>query len=121
MFNGLGDSIWSGSKNQAAAWKWVKFLASPACQDIVGNAGVVFRAIPSGTDAAEAAFKAKGVDVSAFTQQVKDDPSFLFPLTDHGAAISQMMLPAMDGVMNYSADSLSDANDQVNSLFLFSE
>ena len=123
MFNGLGDSIWSGSQNQAAAWKWVKFLASPACQDIVGNAAVVFPAIPSGTNAAEAAFNAKGIDVSAFTQQVKDKTTFLFPLTDHGAAISQIMLPAMDSVMNYSADpdSLSDANDQVNSLFLFSE
>jgi multiple sugar transport system substrate-binding protein len=89
----------------------------------VGKAGVVFPAIPSGTDAAEAAFKGKGVDVSAFTQQVKDNTTFLFPLTDHAAAISQIMLPAMDSVMNYSADpdSLSDANDQVNSLFLFSE
>ena len=35
------------SKNQAAAWKWVKYLASAECQDIVGEAGVVFPAIPS--------------------------------------------------------------------------
>jgi multiple sugar transport system substrate-binding protein len=119
MFNGLADSIWIGSKNQAAAAKWVEFLGSADCQDIVGKAGVVFPAIPSGTEAAEAAFKAKGIDVSAFTQQVEDKTTFLFPLTDHGAAISQIMLPAMDSVMNFSAEpsSLSDANEQVNALF----
>jgi multiple sugar transport system substrate-binding protein len=119
MFNGLGDSIWIGSKNQAAAGKWVEYLASPACQDIVGKSAIVFPAIPSGTEAAEAAFKAKGIDVSAFTQQVNDKTTFLFPLTDNGAAISQIMKPAMDNVMNFSADpsSLTDANDQVNALF----
>ena len=70
-------------------------------------------------ETAEAAFKAKGIDVSAFTQQVNDKTTFLFPLTDNGAAISQIMKPAMDNVMNFSTDpsSLTDANDQVNALF----
>jgi multiple sugar transport system substrate-binding protein len=119
MFNGLADSIWSGSKNQAAAWKWVKYLASPECQDTVGKAGVVFPAIPSGTEAAKAAFAAKGIDVSAFTTQVDDKTTFLFPITDHAAAIQQIMKPAMDNVLNGSADvsSLTEANDQVNALF----
>ena len=48
MFNGLADSIWVGSQNQDAAWEWVKFLGSAECQNIVGAAGVVFPAIPSG-------------------------------------------------------------------------
>ena len=66
-----------------------------------------------------AAFKAKGIDVTPFTEQVKDRTTFLFPLTENGAAISQIMTPAMDNVMNFSADlsSLTDANDQVNALF----
>ena len=46
MYNGLADSIWAGSKNRPAAVKWVEFLGSPACQDIVGEKGVVFPAIP---------------------------------------------------------------------------
>lgn len=37
MFNGLADSIWSGSENQDEAWEWVKFLGSPDCQSIVGE------------------------------------------------------------------------------------
>jgi multiple sugar transport system substrate-binding protein len=50
MYNGLADSVWVGSKNKATAIKWVEFLGSAACQDIVGKAGAVFPAIPSGTD-----------------------------------------------------------------------
>lgn len=119
MFNGLADSIWTGSKNQAAAWKWVKFLGSSECQDIVGESAVVFPAIPSGTAKAEAAFEAKGIDVTPFTVQVEDKTTFLFPITDNAAAIQQIMKPAMDNVMNFSAEpsSLTDANDQVNALF----
>ena len=48
MYNGLADSIWVGSKNKPAAAKWVEFLGSPDCQNIVGEKGVVFPAIPSG-------------------------------------------------------------------------
>ncbi|HEX5690022.1 MAG TPA: sugar ABC transporter substrate-binding protein, partial [Roseiflexaceae bacterium] len=42
MFNGLADSIWTGSKHQAEAWEWVKFASSKTCEDIVGKSGVVF-------------------------------------------------------------------------------
>ena len=49
IFNGLADSIWSGSKNKNAAAKWVEYLASPACLDVLGQQGVVFPAIASGT------------------------------------------------------------------------
>ncbi len=119
MYNGLADSIWVGSKNKPAAAKWVEFLGSPDCQNIVGEKGVVFPAIPSGTDKAEAAFKAKGVDVTAFLVNVKDKTTFLFPITDHASQIDGIMHPAMDDVMSGKAPvtSLTDANNQVNQLF----
>ena len=85
MYNGLGDSIWVGSNNKAAAAKWVEFLGSAECQDIVGEAGAVFPAIPSGTDKAEAAFKAKGVDVTAFLVHVEDEDDL--PVPDHRQCI----------------------------------
>jgi ABC-type glycerol-3-phosphate transport system substrate-binding protein len=34
MFNGLADSIWVGTQHPEEAWQWVKFLASPECQNI---------------------------------------------------------------------------------------
>ena len=120
MYNGLADSVWTGSKNKPAAIKWVEYLGSAACQDIVGKAGVVFPAVPSGTDAAEAAFKAKGIDVSSFTVQVKDGTTFLFPITDHASQITNIMQPAVDAVFTgkAKADSLTAANEQVNQLFV---
>ena len=119
MFNGLADSIWAGSKNKDAAAKWVEYLGSSACQDVVGKAGVVFPAIPSGAAAAEAAFQARGIDVTPFTEQVADGTTFLFPISDNAAKIAGIMTPAVDAVMEGKADpsSLTGANDQVNALF----
>ncbi|HKU34027.1 MAG TPA: sugar ABC transporter substrate-binding protein, partial [Paenarthrobacter sp.] len=65
MFNGLADSVWAGSKNPAASVKWVEYLGSTACQDVVASKAVVFPAITSSSDKAAEAFKAKGTDVSA--------------------------------------------------------
>ncbi len=119
MFNGLADSIFAGTKHKAAAVKWVEFLGSPECQDLVGAAGVVFPAIPTGVEAAQTAFKSKGVDVQAFTTQVDDKTTFLFPITDFAADVNAIMQPAMDDVMSGKkpVSSLTDANDQVNALF----
>ena len=119
MFNGLGDSVWVGSKVKAAAVKWVEYAASAACEDTVGGKGIVFPALDSGVQKATAAFKSKGVDVTPFTTQVKDGTTFLFPITDHAAEITAIMQPAMDAVMAFKAEpsSLTAANDQVNALF----
>jgi multiple sugar transport system substrate-binding protein len=119
MFNGLADSVWAGTKKPAAAVKFAEYLGSAACQDVVASKAVVFPAIKSSSDKAEAAFKAKGVDVTPFTQQVKEDTTFLFPIADKAAKVDGIMKPAMDAVVSgkQPASSLSQANDQVNSLF----
>ena len=120
MYNGLADSIWTGSKNKAAAAKWVEYLGSAACQDVVGKSGIVFPAIPSGTDAASAAFKAKGIDVeSSFLVHVKDGTTFLFPITDNASQVTNIMTPAVDAVLTGKspASSLTAANEQVNAIF----
>ncbi len=120
MYNGLADSVWVGSKNQPAAIKWVEYLGSAAAQDIVGASGVVFPAIPSGTDAAGKAFGAKNIDVnSSFLVHIKDSTTFLFPITDHASQVTGIMNPAVDAVFTgkAKADSLTAANTQVNALF----
>jgi len=119
MFNGLADSIYAGTKNPAASVKWVEYLASSACQDVVASKGVVFPAIKSSTDKAAAAFKAKGVDVTPFTQQVEDGTTFLFPIADKAAKVDGIMNPAMDAVVSGKApaSSLTQANEKVNALF----
>lgn len=120
MFNGLADSIWSGSQNKEAAWKWVKFLGSSACQTLVGQTGVVFPARPEGVSAAIAAHGAKGLDVSAFTDLATPETTFAFPMTDYGAEVSVLIKTALDKIMlgaGEPAALLQTANDEINDLF----
>jgi multiple sugar transport system substrate-binding protein len=121
MFNGLADSIWVGSKHQEEAWKWVKFLASPQAQKIVGGYGVVFPAVPEATEIAKTRMAAKGVDVSAFVQEATDPKAtFLFPITDHASDINRIMKAAFDAVYLNGADAASTfkaASKEVNDLF----
>jgi len=86
----------------------------------VGASGVVFPAIPSGTDAAGTAFGAKNIDVnSSFLVHIKDGTTFLFPITDHASQVTGIIQPAVDAVFTgkAKADSLTAANTQVNALF----
>jgi multiple sugar transport system substrate-binding protein len=119
MFNGLADNISVTTKNPDASWEWVKYLGSAACQDVVGDSAVVFPAISTSTDKAVAAFEAKGVDVTAFTQHVENGTTVLYPITDHKSDVNSVMGPVMEAIMSGSAgtDSLVNANEQVNTLF----
>ncbi|WP_245601865.1 ABC transporter substrate-binding protein [Hamadaea tsunoensis] len=119
MYNGLSDAINASTSHKDAAWKWVKYLASADCQNVVGQTGVVFPAIPQATDKAQAAFQAKGVDVDAFLVHVKDHTTFLFPITDNAADVNTIMTTEMDAILSgkKAASDLKQANDQVNALF----
>jgi multiple sugar transport system substrate-binding protein len=121
MFNGLADSIWSGSKNQDQAWQLVKYLSSPACESEVGKAGVVFPAIKAGVDNALATYKSRNIDVSAFTGIATEPGStFLFPITDNASKIVDIMNTSMDKIrlgQAKAAVELKSANDQINKLF----
>ena len=121
MFNGLADSIWVGTDNQDAAWEWVKFLGSPACQEVVGAYAVVFPAVPSGVDVAEAAYEENGVDVEAFTDLTEiEGATFLFPVTDYASQISEIMTSTMQSILLGQTDpetALPEANEEINDLF----
>ncbi len=120
MFNGLADSIWSGSKNPDQAWKWVQYLGTSECQTIIGNAAVVFPARPEAVDAAVAAHKTNGMDVNAFKMLATPETTFPFPIADHGNEVSSVLNAAMDKVMlgdGNTAETFKAANDEVNALF----
>jgi multiple sugar transport system substrate-binding protein len=121
MFNGLADSIWVGSKHQKEAWQWLKYMGTAACQDVVGEFGVVFPAIPSAVKKALASYKSKGLDVSAFTKEaLAPGTTFLFPITDNAAAIGDIMGVAVDKIFlgeAQAADVLKEANTKVNATF----
>jgi multiple sugar transport system substrate-binding protein len=121
VINGLADSIWVGSKHQEEAWKWVKFLASPEAQKIVGGYGVVFPAI---ADAAEISMKRmaeKGADVSAFVDEAKQpDGTFFLPISEHASDVVRILRANFDAIFLEGADvmvTLKAANKEVNALF----
>ncbi|MGW4637090.1 ABC transporter substrate-binding protein [Sphaerisporangium sp. NPDC004334] len=119
LFNGLADNISATTKDPGAAWAWVKFLASPACQtDIVADHGVIFPAIKDATTRAEKAFAKQGIDVHPFTMHVEQGTTHLAPIADHWADISAIMTETMDSIFSFKAsvDSLDQANEKVNAL-----
>ncbi|MCT7353473.1 sugar ABC transporter substrate-binding protein [Streptomyces sp. 15-116A] len=118
MMNGLADSITKNARNKPGAVKWVEYLASDKCQRIVGRYGIVFPATPKGTEAAVAAYRKKGIDVTAFTRPVVDREhftTFSFPVTTYAADVFALMRPAMQDVYGGApASELDRTNDQIN-------
>ena len=119
MTNSLADSIAAGSPNKGAAWKWVRYLASPECQSAVAQGGVVVPAIASVVPAAEAAIGTQGLDITPFTRHLREGTAFPFPAAQNAADIDTIMESATERVMGGSADvsSLTAANEEVNALF----
>lgn len=121
MFNGLADSIWSGTEHPEEAWEWVKYASSAECEAIVGTYGVVFPATEEGVENALAVYDERGLDVSAFTDQaLEEGGTFLFPVTDNASEIADIMSEALDAIYLGQAraeDVLPDANARVNATF----
>lgn len=120
-FNGLADVVHSGTRHPEAAWKWVKFLGSAACQDIVADSAVVFPAVASSSERALKAYQGKGWDVKVFVEEAEAaDGTFLLPVSDHGDEINQIVGSALEEVWLGRKDAqaaLTAANQQVNALF----
>ena len=121
MINGLADSITVGSKHKDEAWQWVKFLGSEEAQKIVGTFGVVFPAYQAGVNNALAAYKVKGLNVTAFTDEsLTKGQTFLYPVVDNGVKVQEIMVAAFDKVFTYKAtpkDAFTAANKQILALF----
>ncbi|ACQ81064.1 extracellular solute-binding protein family 1 [Beutenbergia cavernae DSM 12333] len=119
VFNGLSDAIWSGTPNPDEAWRWVSYLGSPDCQDVMADSGRIFPAIRTSTDTAIEVFEGLGIDAEAFAVHVDDGTTVPTQISDRFAQIDTIMLPALDSVMAFDAepDTLVGANDRVNALF----
>ena len=111
MFNGLADSITTSSENPDEAWEWVKYMATPACQEVVGEGAVVFPAIPSAAKIAQDAHAANGVNVEAFTVHVDEGTTFLFPINDSASRVEDAVGPVMESILRGEADAASALAD----------
>jgi multiple sugar transport system substrate-binding protein len=119
MLNGVADSIWAGSQVKEEAWKWVKYLASPACQSVVAATGVVFPSIQGMAERVVELHRAKNVDASAFLTMAREQ-TFLSPVADNAAQIEELMKGAIESVLlgrRAAGPALKEANDKANRLF----
>lgn len=119
MFNGLADSITVDTEHPEEAWAWVSYLASPECQGTVGEFGVVFPAIDSATELAEATYGERGIDVSAFTTYLDTETTFLFPVTDNYDQVNAAMAPAVEEIFLGRAEAgprLEEAQAEVETI-----
>ncbi|MFI7311928.1 ABC transporter substrate-binding protein [Streptomyces hygroscopicus] len=118
--NGSSDAIWAGTKHKEQAWKWVKFLASPECQNLVAQRGIVFPALKTATRKALAVHRARGEDVHVFTDAAAaKDGTFLLPVTENGTEISPIVQDAIQSAILGEASpeaALKSANDKANDL-----
>ena len=116
MFNGLADSIWTGSRHREQAWQWVKYLGSSACQQVVADHGVVFPAIKGMTERTLESHRRKGIDSSAFFTMAQSK-TFLAPIADHSAEVDHVIRVALETIWIGTPDPaavMREANARVN-------
>ncbi|NAZ86370.1 ABC transporter substrate-binding protein [Kineococcus indalonis] len=119
MQNSLADSIFTSSPRKGAAWKWVQYLASADCQEVVARSGVVMPALASTVETSQAALSETGLDITAYTDQIREGTTFPFPAVLNSAEIQSTMTSAMDNVLAFNAEpsSLTQVNAEIDALF----
>lgn len=117
--NGLADSVTRFSDNPEGAAKWVAFMAGEECQNMIGEAGVVFPARASGTQKSIEVRRKAGLDVTPFTQHIADGTTQLQPVVQNAADLTALTVPEFDAqyIGSRKASDLTELNDQLNKLF----
>ncbi|MDX3072662.1 ABC transporter substrate-binding protein [Streptomyces sp. NPDC088354] len=96
MSNSNGNNIWAGTKNPDLAWKWVSYMGSEACQSKASLTGTFFPSIPASMDASAKALSAQGVDLTVFTDMLKNKVLYPSPVYGNGAAVQDAMNPLFE-------------------------
>lgn len=118
--NGLADSVVKSSDNPEAAAKWVAYMATEQCQQLVAEAGVVFPARRDATETAAKVYASQGLDPTAFTAPVEEGNTFYLPVTDHGADVVALINPALENLWanRAPASTLVRTNQAINDVFV---
>lgn len=118
FINDLSDAIWAGTSHPQQAWKWVQFLASSSCQDLVAAKGVIFPALTEATKKAEAARTAEGQNIAPFVQEAQAaGGTVTYPISSHESEISTEVQSQLDAVwlgQSSAASALATAQTAVS-------
>lgn len=104
LSNSNGNNIWAGTKNPDLAWKWVSYMGSPECQTLAGKSGTFFPSIPASMDASAKAMAAQGVDLSVFTNQLKNGDLYPATVYGNGAALQSAETPLFEAYFSHERD-----------------
>lgn len=118
MRNGLGHSLWSGSRNAHEAWLWLRHLGSRACQARVAEGGVVYPAVRGLAEVALAAQRRLGVDAQVFLDAARG-LTFAPPMVGRAAEVTDLVAATLDRVLAgraRAADALPPMAQQVRRL-----
>jgi multiple sugar transport system substrate-binding protein len=97
VYNGLTDAVYAHTQHPQQAWELEKWLASADSEKIVADSGTVWPGIPSLTGGFSAAWKQKGIDVSAFETETQGH-TIGYPLTTSGSAFNTVVLKDLNQV-----------------------
>jgi len=106
LSNSNGNNIWAGTKNADLAWKWVSYMGSEACQTKASQTGTFFPSIPASMDSSAKALAKNGVDLSVFTDMMKNKVLYPSPVFHNGAALQDGLEPLFQA---YFAGQKSDS------------
>lgn len=118
MLNGLGHSIWSGTRHRDAAWRWVRHLGSAECQALVAGLGIVYPAVRGLADVSAQAQRRAGARPEAFLEMARAK-TYAPPIIDRSAQLEGLIDPAIEQVLlgRLSVRSaMVEANDKANRL-----
>jgi multiple sugar transport system substrate-binding protein len=96
LSNSNGNTIWAGTKDPDLAWKWISYMGSEACQTKASTTGTFFPSIPASMDASAKALQSQGVDLSVFTDMLKDKVLYPSPDFRNGAALQDTIDPLFE-------------------------
>ncbi|MFC4242957.1 extracellular solute-binding protein [Gryllotalpicola reticulitermitis] len=119
--NSIGPSVTASSKNKANAAKYVEFVTSSDCANIVAKSGVEIPVDPTAAKTALATLQSQGVDTTHW-QQMFDNPSWLklFPITKNASQITAIGNATFANTLATGQGNpktvLKQFNDKVNAL-----
>jgi ABC-type glycerol-3-phosphate transport system substrate-binding protein len=102
--NANGNVIWAKGKNVEATWKWISFQESEACQTKAATFNASF--FPSNgksMDALVADQKAKGTDLSTFTEMQKAGQIQLSQPFNNGTNVESTLQPLFESYFTTDA------------------
>jgi multiple sugar transport system substrate-binding protein len=119
--NSLGDSINANSKNKAQAWDWVKYMGTPACQNVVASYAVVFPALKVSNAKAAAAYAKKGINMTPLLKTLNTPgDAIALPVANKYAQVEQLGDAALQSILingKPASSTLSALNDSVKALY----